>query len=223
MTPGSLRIAVVPDGEREMRAFHALAALPEVARIGLVGKPVPVTWPHARMIHDLTGWDVVVGPTEEALRMAAEAEIPAVVPGEVDIASIPVVHGAGPPGLARALVEAFAIESPRLIVTETGSPEKRGPHAAFPAPVGVVRTSGPRPVEVAPVEGPWGGVLVTGRNQSVGVVDDARFLEAATLAAGVACLDAGAGVRPVWADSRRYLDWVGRIGVVVGGAATSMG
>lgn len=223
MTPGSLRIAVVPEGEREMRAFHALAALPEVARIGLVGKPVPVTWPHARMVDDLAGWHVVVGPTEEALRMATEAGIPAVVPGEVDDAPIPVVHGAAPHGLARALVEAFAVEAARLVVTEPGSPEKRGPHAAFPAPVGVVRTSGPASVEVAPVEGPWGGVLVTGRNGSIGVVDDARFLEAATLAAGVACLDAGGGVRPVWAESQRYLDWVGRMGVVVGGATTSTG
>lgn len=221
MTPPSLRIAVVPEGEREMRAFHALAAMPEIAQIGLIGKPVPVTWPHARRVDDPRGWDALVGPDQEALRLATEAGIPAVVPGEVAEAPVPVVDDAGPRGLARALAEAFEIASPRLVVTAAGSPEKRGPHAAFPEPVGVVRTSGSAAVEVAPVDGPWGGVLVTGHDHAIAVVDDARFLEAVGLAAGVACLHAEKEVRPVWSDPHRYLDWVRRMGVIVGEATTS--
>ena len=216
MTPTSLRIAVVPDGEREMRSVHALAAHPAVAQIGIVGRPAPVTWRNVRRIESVDGWDAVLGPDDQAIDLAAAAGIAAIVPGAGPGPDGTVTH-ASLEGLARALAVVFDLgDHARLVATTPGSPERRGPAAGFPQPLGMVTTSGPAPVEIAPVDGAWAGVLAGGAGGSIAVVDDRAFLEAVCLAAGAACLTGRGG--PVWGRAHDYVAWARQMGLVIGGA-----
>jgi hypothetical protein len=204
-----------------MRAVHALAADPGVAEIGLLDRSPPPTWANARRIGSVDGWDVVLAPDGEALEIAAAGRVPAVTPADPEIEHrIPITSQASPAGLAKALAEAFGLGDARLVVTTPGRPVRRGPVAGFPEPIGVVHTLDGDDSECAPVEGQWAGVLAEGSGRTITVVDDAGFLDAVCLAAGIACLTQVPGVHPVWERAVPYLAMARGMGLVMAESVT---
>jgi hypothetical protein len=204
-----------------MRAIHALAADPAVAEIGLLDRSPPATWANARRIDAIDGWDAVLATDETALEMASAASVPAVTPLDPKARhGIPIVTQASPAGLVRALAEVFGLSAARLVVTTPGRPPGRGPTAGFPAPIGSVHTLGTDVPEWAPVEGPWAGVLAEDSGHTVTVVDDAAFLDAVCLAAGITGLSSKPGAHPVWEWAGDYLAMGRAMGLVVAETVT---
>lgn len=180
-----------------------------------------------RHIDSLTGFDVFVtdadGDVVDDLRLAHDAGIPCVVPGEIEDPPPDSIVGANArSGLAHALAEQ---EIRRVGVplevsigwTTEGQELRRGTAIAFPDPIGSLwarrAPSLVHPTFVAPVPGEWAGlsVRVTSASRAgvstklVGVADLAIHLDAIALAAAAAtAADPGypADVhQPWWSDA----------------------
>jgi hypothetical protein len=133
-----------------------------------------------------------------------------------------VVVGASPLGLAVAMRNVVNGPVETLALALPGSPRKRGQVVAFPAPIGRLRTAVvkglPEPVLVGRTDGSYAAVMVRAGKESRVVLDQADFLRAICLAAGLALLPVE-DPTPVWADPVPYLRRAETMGLV--GAAPS--
>lgn len=179
-------------------------------------------------------------------RQASDHGIPFVYPGNQlpgeDGPDIPVIAGANrSAGLAACLaaVESSRRGNPLEVVvgwTEAGTPLRRGHPLAFPQPIGhrwaleadTVWPDAPSGTAFlsAPIEGPWAGVTarVTIATQegvevrTMGVADDALYLDGIALAAAAMAVDAAmlpVGLHYPTAAADAYLDAALRAGLEV--------
>lgn len=151
-------------------------------------------------IDDPAGWDVVVGTTAPG--------VPAVTPGPGgDVA------WAGPTGLVRSLAARLG-ENARLAGTVPGEPRDGPERIAFPAPLGWLGGEMLDGVVHCPVRGSLAAVRADDGVESLAVIDDREFMDAATLAAGV-LLAVGGHRGSVWEVAADYVSLVEDLGLIL--------
>ena len=168
----------------------------------MLGRKPPVSWKGlVRSASSTAGYDVIVDPDP------GDRAPLVVTAGPADV---PAITHASPEGLARSLATRLANAVP--VWTVPGKPRRAGRWYAFPSPVGSLRAEG----GVATVEGDLGGAGAFGTT-TLAVLDDARFLTAATMAAGalLAGTEAIAGPRPVWEMAEDYIAACEDLGLVI--------
>jgi hypothetical protein len=209
-----VRLLVTVETDLDRRAAQALAADPQVETVLTLGGAVQgiKAWDPSTPI------DAVIGRDDNAQRVAAEHGVAAIVPVlEASVFVTPAVWAASPAGLAMAMamrvegeVREVALAAPG---PAAGMTDRR---VSFPRPIGARRARAmaglPVPALVAGGPGPFGAVLIKGPDEERAVVDDDAFMQAVTLAAGIALLPA-AGREPVWSRPQAYLAKVEEMGL----------
>lgn len=161
-------------------------------------------------VEDLSDWDVLVSDaldTDAIVDRAVKAGIPLVVRGAVTThTGIPVFAHASLSAIARAIASTM---TPSLVAaTVTGTPLRTGTHVDFPPPVGRLRAEAGDGLLLAPTSGEWGGVVVRGASETVGIADQAAFLDAIALASAAVVMVGATepGLVDVGTVAARYLE-----------------
>lgn len=198
MTP---KILVRVRDDAHARIAWAVASLPGVGRIGMLGQPPPSSWrKRVRRASESHDGDIVVDPDPDDRGVAVVAG-----PGER-----PGITHAGPEGLARSLAVRMG-DSAIAAWTVEGKPIRRGPSWPFPPPVGVVRG----PAEGSPVVGRFAAAGAFGTKRSIVCVDDRPFMQAVCMAAGAAvAAEDTSRPTPVWERAEDYLAACEELGLV---------
>ena len=182
-TSSLVKVAIHQTGPIAGRCSEILLAEGRLTLLGVLDQNPQR--PKTVRIDDLADWDVLVSDatdTDTILARATSAGIPLAVRGTVSTAvDIPVFSEASLAAVARAIA---ATTTPRLIaITAPGTPLRSGTSVAFPPPIGRLRAvSNSAGLLVAPTSGDWGGVVVEAASETIGVADQAAFVNAIALA-----------------------------------------
>lgn len=198
----------------DRRVVQALAADPGVETVFTSGGVVQSqkAWDRETPI------DAVVGRDDTTQSLASEAGVTAIVPQlEESVFVTSAIWAASPGGLGMAMATTSAGQVKELALAAPGPPagiaDRR---VAFPRPIGSRRARSlaglPLPTVVAGGPGPWGAVMIKGPDEERAVIDDDAFMQAVTLAAGIALLPVD-GVLPVWSQAQAYLAKVEEMGL----------
>ena len=199
--PVTRKILVRVRDDAHARIAWAVASLPGLAPIGMLGSRPPDSW--GRLVEraaSSSADDIVVDPDARDLGLV-------VVAGTSDR---PGITHASPEGLASCIAARIDGE-PHILWTVEGTARRSGPSWAFPLPVGVVRG----PAGPIPVGGDFAAVGAFGPHRSIVCVDDRPFMQTVCIAAGAAV--ASDDVReptPVWERAEDYIHACEQLGLV---------
>ncbi|HDK45133.1 MAG TPA: hypothetical protein ENG94_02500 [Actinobacteria bacterium] len=182
-----MKIAIHQSGPIGGRAASVLLAERRLDLLGLLDQD-PAGDPRVVRVEDLSQWDVLVSDTSTPttlLARAVAADIPLVLSAELaESASIPLFAEASLVAMARCLEYESDIDSSLVAITRPGTPLRKGTRVVFPPPIGSLKALRRRDgLLVAPTDGDWGGLIISGNRHSTGVADHAAFLAGIALAA----------------------------------------
>ncbi len=205
-------VGILVSGRLTVRAAEALAAQEEVDEVVVVS---PATSSVFRVVQDAEECDLLVGSGPDAPGLASSLGCPLVWDGDHAAEGV-AVYGASPQGLALAV--AARESDPQLVaVAHPGNPGGSHQRVRFPDPIGrrgvFDGVYADRRVATAASPNPFSAVLTNGVARRVTIVDDADFLTAVALAAGVAAI--GEESRPVWDAALAYLRMAVSMGLVM--------
>ncbi len=200
MTAVNILVRVRDDAHA--RVAWAVASLPGLAPIGMLGHRPPSSWRQlVRRANSSTELDIVVDPDPDdrgIVVVAGDSERPGITHASLE-------------GLARSLVERLG-GSAAAVWTSRGSPKRTGTVFHFPQPVGIVRG---KPGNT-PTDGRFAGAGAFGFDRSIVCVDDRPFMEAICMAAGAAIATPDlTAPTPVWERAAEYVEACERLGLVL--------
>lgn len=206
-----MRVVVAAESEATRRAALSLSTHPDVE----VALLAPTTSSQFAVVDSAVGYDAVVGG-ERAVRAAAEADVPAVVPGALQ--GHQGIEHCSIPGLALAL--AADLESPGTVAVAIPGHGGGDETIVFPSPIDSRRahpeTLTGRTLFIADSPENVSAAMALGRDRHLVILDDYRFMEGIALAAGVGPLLAGFEHGPVWEHAAAYLQAATEMGLVIG-------
>lgn len=205
-------VGVLVSGRLSVRTAETLAAQNSIDEVVVLA---PATSSTFRVVADAGECDLLVGSGSEAPATASAVGRPLVWDGDHPADGV-VVYGASPQGLALAV--AARESDPQLVaIAHPGTPGGRHQRVRFPDPVGRLGVFdglyADRRVATAESPNPFAAVLTNGVARRVAIVDDAEFLSAVALAAGVAVV--GDQTAPVWESALDYLTAAVEMGLVM--------
>lgn len=208
------RVVIAVDGEVTLRAAQSLAVHPGVDEVAVLS---PAENTHFATVETPDGFDLVVG-TNRAAAVAAEADLPVAVTGELDDQAGVFLGSLS--GLALAL--AVGVDDVETVAVARPGEAGGDVSLVFPSPIDSRRAKVSRvdghELHVAGGDGPLGAAMVLGGNRHRVIVDDHAFMAGIALAgaAVVALAHPVDRAIPVWTRATDYLRAVAEMGLVIG-------
>jgi hypothetical protein len=183
------------------RIAWAVASLPQLAPVGMIGRRPPESW--RKLVHRSKASgdaDIIVDPNSGDRGIV-------VVAGD---SRRPGITHASPQGLARALASQIGGDA-EAVWTVDGRPHRIGHAWRFPAPVGDVRGG----AGAVPASGAFAAVGGFGQGRTIVCIDDRPFMQAICMAAGAAIASTDLSEpTPVWERAAAYVEACEKLGLV---------
>ncbi len=211
-----MKVGVLVTGDTAVRAAHSLSALDQIDEVVVIG---PARSKSFRVVKNADDCDVLIGTGPKAPSLARKHGVPLVWDGGEAEGGV-VVWGADPGGLTLCLAasesdyQLVGVAHPEI--ASDGSTRR----VRFPTPVGLTMVRDTsidgRQIAVGRSKNAFAASYVVTTDRKRTILDDGKFMAGAALAAGVGVVSEE--TRPVWADPDTYIDWVTRMGLVIGEA-----